>query len=107
MRAKAIQCNLVVVVKILEDADNLAHGLNIDVGAVNDLMQALAILVVGVTKVNPEYQVQLGAIDNVGNETIPNDLAPLIDLNDPHHKPVLVHTLRLRLVVGGEDVDDG
>ncbi len=70
-------------------------------------MQTPAILIIRIAKINAQYQVQLGAIDNVGNKTIPNHLAPLINLNHPHHKPVLVHTLGLRLVIGSDDVDDG
>jgi hypothetical protein len=44
--AKSIQCNLVIVVKILQYTNNLVNPLNISIGAMNNLMQTFAILIV-------------------------------------------------------------
>ena len=49
---KPIQCDLVVIVKVLKHTDDFPDTLNVRIGAIDNVMQTGAILCVGVTKIN-------------------------------------------------------
>ncbi len=71
------------------------------------MMQTSPILGIRIREINAQNKMKLSTIDNIRDETIPDNFPPLVYFNHPNHKPVLVDPLGLGLVVCGQDVDDG
>ena len=99
---KAVDCDLVVVIEVLQSAYDLSDGCDVRVLAIVRMVQQRLSLEVGVGEVYSQNEVQSRPVDDVGEEGVAVDPHPFKNSRVASHKTVLVDTMRgcLLLLLG-------
>lgn len=93
---ETIQCDLIVIVKILKHTHDLPDGSDVKVLFIVLVMQRLGCFIIGVSEVNPQNEMKARPIDDICKKGISIHLAPSIYYDITNYESVFVDSLTNR-----------